>query len=333
MKSRLRLGIILLITLSLTVAMKAACEEEKLRIVATISPLGSIAREIGEKRVHVVVLVPSGSDPHQYAPKPSEAELVRTCELFISIGKEPFLGQFPEERLGTTLGWEDWIKAGAYVPKGNPHYLWMYPENARLVGRVVANRLSLLDPENSEYYMSNLAIFERKIDSLEKWISTLKERYNLEGERVLLGGAHFEPISEILGLNVIGVIIKGEGKLPSPSEIVEMEKIALEKKAKVIIALATQKEGDEGRIADQIAKETGIPIIYVHGVAIDEEDTYIEFMKYTLSQIAAGIQAGRTAGGGQKSESTGHFWIAIIVLGLLVVFQSFLLTRCLRWPS
>ena len=200
-------------------------------IVATIAPLGSIAKEICGEKANVVILVPSGSDPHQYAPKPMEAELVRTCDLFISIGKEPFLGQFPEDRLGISLGWNDWINASVYIQRENPHYLWMYPENAKIIARIIANKLILLNPENSGYYASNLATFEEEIDSLESWISMIKKRYSLEGERVLLGGAHFEPISEILGLDIVGIIIKGEEKLPSPSEIVEIEKIAVEARA------------------------------------------------------------------------------------------------------
>jgi len=330
---RLRLEIPLLMLLSLTAASKISCEGEKLTIVATIAPLGSIAREICGEKASIVVLVPSGSDPHQYAPKPKEAELVRTCDLFISVGKEPFLGQFPEDRLGVSLGWSDWTNAGAYIPRGNPHYLWMYPENAKIVARIIADKLSLLDPENSGHYVSNLDSFEKEIDSLEVWISSIKERYNVEGEKVLLGGAHFEPISEILGLNVLGVIIKGEEKLPSPSEIVEIERVAVEGEAKVIIALATQREGDEGRLAEQISRETGIPVIFVHGVAIDERDTYVEFMKYTVSQIVAGIQTGRTARGSSRSISTEPYWLAIMILALLLVFQTLLLARCSRWSS
>ncbi len=330
---KLRLGILILISLSLTAALKIPCEGEKLTVVATIAPLGSIAKEICGEKANVVVLVPSGSDPHQYAPKPMEAELVRTCDLFISIGKEPFLGQFPENKLGLSLGWSDWINAGVYIRGGNPHYLWMYPENAKIIARVIANNLILLNPENSEYYTSNLATFEEKIDSLESWISLIKTQYSIESERVLLGGAHFEPITEILGLNVLGIIIKGEEKLPSPSEIVEIEKLASEGRAKVIIALATQKEGNEGRLADQISKETGIPVIYVHGAAIDEGDTYVEFMKYTILQIVSGIQAGRTAGGSSKSISTKPYWIAILILTVLLIFQTFLLARCFKWSS
>ncbi|RLG42554.1 MAG: hypothetical protein DRO05_00795 [Thermoproteota archaeon] len=328
----LLLLIVALILISSATLLGAFCKGDGLTVVATIAPLGSIAREIGGEKVRVIVLVPSNSDPHQYAPKPAEAELVRTCDLFICIGKEPFLGQFPEERLGSTIGWTDWINAGVYIPRENPHYLWMYPENAKIVARVIANKLSSLDPENSGYYLKNLEVFEEEINSLEEWIKKLRKQNDVEGEKVLLGGAHFEPISEILRLNVLGVIIKGEGKLPSPSEVIEIERAAVEGGVKVIIVLATQREGDEGRIAEQISRETGIPIIFVHGVAIDEQDTYVEFMKYTISQIVAGIQAGRTAGGGE-SGSVGSFWTAIVVLALLVIFQSLLLARCFRWRS
>lgn len=330
MRTKVLLFLLLLLVLSFNASPKVE-EERKLIIVATISPLGAIAREICGGKGEVFVLVPSGSDPHQYAPKPKEAELVMKCDLFISVGKEPFLGQLPEEKAGISLSWTDWVEAGAHLPEDNPHYIWMLPENAKVVAEVIAESLISLDPQNREYYSSNLISFKQKVDSLEAWISRVKETYEIEGKRVLLGGAHFEPIAEILGLEVVGVIMKGEQRLPSPSEVLEIKKRTVERETSLIIVLATQKEGDEGRIASQISKETGIPLIYVHGVSIDENDTYFEFMKYTVLQIIAGIQAGRSGGKRIYRPSTLPFWISIAILSMLSLFLTFLLMRCSRW--
>ncbi|MGB9631653.1 MAG: metal ABC transporter substrate-binding protein, partial [Candidatus Methanodesulfokora sp.] len=101
--------------------------DSKMKIVATIPPLASIAREIAGERAEVYYIIPTSSDPHQYSLSPKDVSLVESSDLFISVGTEPFIKKLSAKR---ALSWDDWIKAGAIVKDGNPHYLWLYPENA-----------------------------------------------------------------------------------------------------------------------------------------------------------------------------------------------------------
>jgi len=54
---------------------------------------------------------------------------------------------------------------GDIHPLGNPHY-WLDPENGKLIARQIAQRLTKLSPENSDYFKANLKTFEGRIDSL-----------------------------------------------------------------------------------------------------------------------------------------------------------------------
>ncbi|TDA42245.1 MAG: hypothetical protein DSO07_00330 [Thermoproteota archaeon] len=58
---------ILLILMLLILTPLSLKADEKVKIVATIPPLASIAREIAGDRAEVYYIIPTNSDPHQYS--------------------------------------------------------------------------------------------------------------------------------------------------------------------------------------------------------------------------------------------------------------------------
>jgi len=328
-----RLGTVFLFITLLILLLSSSTRADndyKVAVVTTIPPLAAIAREVGGDRVNVYYLVPPGSDPHQYALKPDDVERVRSCDLFISVGKEAFLGSLPEDIEGIKLSWDDWISAGIYVKDDNPHYLWLYPENAVKIAAKICEVLTIIDPGGREYYERNFEAFKNKIDELVEWIDDYTRVSGVKGEKVVLAGAHFEPLATVMGLKVVGVLIKGEGKIPSPQEVAQIENIIRNEDVSAIVVLATQKIGDEGRIAASISKETGVPIVYVYGVMFSGDDTYTEHIKYTVTAIAAAIEAGRTRGITKSSTFSFSYTTlvtSIIVLTVLVIIETFVLVR------
>ena len=296
----------------------------KVVVVATIPPLAAIAREVGGSRVEVYTLVPFGSDPHQYAPTPRDIELVRGCDILLTIGTEPFLASIgPGGRV--RVGWSDWLSAGVYIKDGNPHYLWLYPENAAAIAEVIAQALYRVDPEGVSYYERNLEEFKARVSELMEWARNQVKLCGASGARVLLAASHFEPLVEALGLKPVATVIHGGGEhMPSPREVSEAASRAVELKAEVILVLATARGGDEDRVAKAISEQTGIPIVYLWGVPASESDTYTEFMKYTITAVLAGIQASRTASLQPKQSFTLEHAVIMAMLALNLALAAVL---------
>src|SRR4051812_17623522 len=84
--------IVLITAAALAVAVLAACGSEtqsgrgRLRVVATTTQLQDFAREIGGTRVQVKGLLGPGTDPHEYDPKPSDADAVAGADVVIANG-------------------------------------------------------------------------------------------------------------------------------------------------------------------------------------------------------------------------------------------------------
>jgi len=297
--------------------------QRKLVVVATIPPLAAIAKEVGGQYVEVHYLVPPGSDPHQYALTPDDLSLIETCDVFVSVGREGFLGMIPENAGRVRLGWDDWIAAGVYVRDGNPHYLWLYPPNAIKIAQVLYQVYASLDPSHADYYESRLRTFESKVEALQRWASKLVVTYGVEGAKIALVGRHFEPLAEWLGLRVVAVLLETEGATASPGELAAFEDIVRKQGAQVLI---TQRLADEGRLGETVARDVGIPVVYLYGVPLDPSDTYTEFIKYDVALLVSSLAAGSPASAA-RGMNPAVVWTAFALLSALAIFEAYLIRR------
>ena len=64
----------------------APAEEERLRVVASLSPIKNIVYNIGGDRIDLVGILPPGVDPHTFEPKPSDAVKVAEADLIFLNG-------------------------------------------------------------------------------------------------------------------------------------------------------------------------------------------------------------------------------------------------------
>lgn len=305
------------------VIVNADGSSNKPRIVVTISSLYLVAKEVVGDKAELRVLAQAGVDPHHYSPTPEDILHVESCDLFICIGREEFLGTLPQFKK-RMLSWDDWIKAGAFVKYDNPHYLWLYPDNAKVLAKKIAEVMSELDPLNSNYYESQARKFESSLEALKLWLKDISGVLGgLESRKVVLVADHFEPLAEWLGLDITYVIIRGEG-LPGPRDI--SDAIEKAKESTLIIASATQSEGDEGRIAQQVSEASGARIAYLYGIPTSMSDNYIDFIKRNIIIVAAHFAEYRP----MTSSSSSYinvFMISTIALAMIAIFEAVLILR------
>lgn len=197
-----------------------------LRVVSTIPTLGSIAQEIGGDRIDVTSLGRGNQDPHFVEPKPSLMVRLNRADLLLHVGLELEIGWLPPLLTGARnpkvlpggpgnldcsvaiplldipVGKVD-RSMGDVHPQGNPHY-WLPPQNARLLAREIAARLTLLDPEGAAAYARGLAAFEAKVSAKEQQWAPLVAR--LRGTKVATYHKSWSYVSQWLGLTEVGYV-------------------------------------------------------------------------------------------------------------------------------
>jgi zinc transport system substrate-binding protein len=82
-----------ILTVLLSVSLLSACARSKdssgedrsgrLIVVATLFPLYDFARNIAGDRADVRLLLPPGSEPHSFEPKPADIVMLNRADIFI----------------------------------------------------------------------------------------------------------------------------------------------------------------------------------------------------------------------------------------------------------
>src|SRR5437870_11951084 len=176
-----------------------------LHVVSSIPTLGSLAKEVGGKRIETESLGKGYQDPHFVEPKPSLMLTLNKADLLLYVGLELEIGWLPPLVLGSRnpkiqsgeLGNLDCSQAipvldvpttkldrsmGDIHPQGNPHY-WIPPDNARRLVRLIATRLTQLDPEGGATYQKRLADSNARVAQQEQSWAPLVRKIN--GEKIV----------------------------------------------------------------------------------------------------------------------------------------------------
>src|SRR5256885_15699681 len=163
----------------------------KLKVVATLPDLGSLAREVGGDKVEVNVLAKPTEDSHFVDARPSFVVQLRDADVLIDGGAELEIGWLPpllqnarnpkidvgkpgrvEASQGVRLmnvPTAATRAAGDVHALGNPHFI-ADPIIAKAIAQHIAQSFAALDPPNAAFYDGNYKKFEATINAkLQEW--------------------------------------------------------------------------------------------------------------------------------------------------------------------
>ena len=228
--------------LAVLLALTPLAARAELRVVSSIPTLGALAKEVGGDRISLDSLGKGYQDPHFVEPKPSLMLTLNKADLLLYVGLELEIGWLPPLVLGSRnpkiqtgeLGNLDCSQAipvldvpttkvdrsmGDIHPQGNPHY-WIPPENARRLAKLIATRLTQLDPEGAATYQKRLADFNARVDAKEKSWTPLVRKMN--GEKIVTYHKSWTYVSKWLGMEEIGYLEIKPGIPPSPDHLLRL---------------------------------------------------------------------------------------------------------------
>ncbi|HXF51789.1 MAG TPA: metal ABC transporter substrate-binding protein [Dehalococcoidia bacterium] len=236
---------LLLLLLPLVAAFAASCGGDdggggeisgKLRVVTTVSPITSIAENIGGDRIELEGIIPEGMNSHTYEPPPSVARTLATADLIVLNGlslEEPTLELAEANKkegavillLGDNAITREQWKFDFSFPesegKPNPH-LWPDPMLALRYAELIRDQLVSLDPENADYYDENLAKFRERIEDLDRRIREAIATIPPEHRKLLTYHDSWAYFAERYGMQVIGAVQPSDFSEPSAREVASL---------------------------------------------------------------------------------------------------------------
>ena len=277
--------------------------QAKINIVVTTTDLAAITQEIGGNKVEVSALVKGNQDPHFISPKPAMILKVNKADLLINIGASLEVGWLPalihnshnNKILTGSTGRIDASKKirllevpttkidrsmGDVHPEGNPHY-WLDPYNGLMLASTIAERLQMLDPENTEYYGSNFEQFRQVLQAKLKSWETRMEPYR--NQKIVVYHKQWEYLINWFQLQAIGEVEPKPGIPPSPKHIASLTQQMQSNQVQVILSSSFVSP----KATKQIAHKTGASLVILPTSVGGEKgvETYIDLFERIVSKL------------------------------------------------
>lgn len=262
----------------------------------SIAPQQYFVQKIGGDLVDVSVMVPPGSDPHSYEPKPRQmAELAKTA-LYFAVGID-FEKSWMQKIAATNRGMRI-IQTDAGIEKmpiaahhrrefeegrtssdakkkyvhshdrahrhtegaPDPH-VWLSPQLVKTQAQHMAEALIAVDSANRTRYEENLAGFLREIEALD---AELKSMFaGSPGARFMVFHPSWGYFAHAYGLKQVPIEI--EGKDPKPAPLKDLIHHAREHGIKVVFV----QPQFSAKSAEMVAREIGGRVVTADPLAAD----------------------------------------------------------------
>ncbi len=273
-----------------------------LKVVATFSILGDLAKNVGGDRVGVTTLVGPNSDTHVYTPTPSDAKKITDAKLVIvnGLGLEGWLPRLIKSSGGkaaTVVATKGIAARKVEDNHGHDHgdadpHAWQSVLNAKIYATNIRDALIAADPAGAETYKANAASYLAKLDALDREIREAVAKIPPQRRSVISTHNAFGYFAAAYGIEFIapqGVSTESE---PSARDIAA---IITQIRKRKIPAVFLENVSDP-RLMRRIAAETGANIggtLYSDSLT-DEKGpapTYIDMVRHNIKALTSALSS------------------------------------------
>ncbi len=272
------------ICLSLTVAALAAtacggqgdgdtqtADSGALRVVTTVSPITSLAENVGGTRIRLEGIVPEGTNSHTFEPAPSVAQVLSEADLIVLNGlflEEPSLEMAEANKkpgavilalADRAISRDEWVFDFSFPEDGghpNPH-LWTSPVLAMKYAELIRDELAKLDAGNADYYSENYEKLKVRLEDLDRRISEAVGTIPPANRKLLTYHDSFPYFGPRYGLEIVGAVQPSDFTEPSARDVAGLIDQVRESGVPAIFG----SEVFPSPVMEQIAKEGGAVFI------------------------------------------------------------------------
>lgn len=300
--------------ITLTPALSTAASSAELKVVASFSIIGDFAKNVGGDRIELTTLVGPDGDAHVYEPKPDDAVAMSKADVVLVNGLhfEGFLSrlveasatkaavveltkgitplefkpEYAEEEEGEG---HDAAEAGHDHGNIDPH-AFQSISNAKIYVANIVDAFCAADAAGCDIYKANAKTYTDKLTATETMVKDGIASIPPEKRVVITSHDAFGYFEHAYGLTFRapqGISTESEASAADVAKLVNQ--IRDDKAAAIFVENITN-----GRLAEQIASETGLKIGgTLFSDALSPPDgpasTYIDMMSHNIATIKGAI--------------------------------------------
>lgn len=179
-------------------AREAVAQSKQIEVVTTFLPMYWFTKAVAGDAAQVEVLVPPGTEVHEYQATPANVQAIATADVLVKngMGLEEFIedtvknaGNSKLKEINASQGIKPVKEISPVVETteeeehshdreaGNPH-VWLDPVRAKRMVQNIRDGLIAADPQNKATYQANAAAYVKQLEALNKEFSHLQKYPN-----------------------------------------------------------------------------------------------------------------------------------------------------------
>lgn len=271
---------------------KVEDKEAKVKVIVSFNALAQFTKEVGKDKVDVQTIIPSGTEPHDFEPKPKDLADLSKAKIFVynGLGMESWADKtikaadnkeliVVEASRGINPIKNTEAEAVEEHGQYDPH-IWISLSGAKIEAKNIKDALVKADPSNKDYYESNYNEFATKLDSM---LSEYKVKFNeVKNKNFITGHSAFAYFCRDFSLeqnSVENVFAEGE---PTPKKMQELIDYCKQNGVKVIF----MEDMASPKVSETLAKEVNAKVEKIYTAESEEDGKgYIDSMKENLDKV------------------------------------------------
>lgn len=273
--------------------------EAVIEVSASTTQLAGIASSLAGMRAAVEGVLEPNSDPHEYEPRPSDAEALIDADLILVSGGE--LDLWMEDLVdasGTDAPVLDLAarieSAGAAGDPDDPHW-WQNPRNAVLAVAAIRDALIAADPAGERQYRERARAYGAELRGLDRSIEACIGRVPAAQRKLVSSHDALGYYADRYGIEVIGAAIpslstQAQASAGETAELVEL--IRREGVSTIFPESGVSAELERAIASDAGARIGGELWADALGPAGSTGETYLGSLRSNTDELVAGFTDG-----------------------------------------
>lgn len=302
--------------------------EDKISITTTLFPQYDFAKAIAGDKAEVTMILPLGSESHNYEPSPSDIIAIDNSDIFIYTGDymEGWVSDIVSNLNNTMVvdvsknitldktedehnhedeeehhdedddhNDDNHKEEHSHSHEYDPH-IWTSPKNAMVIVDNITNALCELDSFNAEYYKSNAEEYKHQLEHLDNEFRETVQNGNTN--KIFFGGKFaLYYLAKEYGLEYTSAYDSCSDETePSAKAVANIITQMQEQNIPVIF----YEELTNPKVANTIAEETGsTPLLFhsCHNVSVEEFNsgvTYLSLMEQNVQNLKIALNTSTT---------------------------------------
>ena len=243
-----------LLILSLLGLLSCDDDFDKLVVGVTIIPQSTFVKKVCGDLVDVVTIVPTGSSPETFEPKPKDMIKLNKAIAYFTIGipteNTNVLANLTKDTKIVRLEekcqevYEDVL----FSTGGRDPHIWLSPKRVIVMVEAIRDEMMALDPLNSSTYRQNAKLYIEELKSLDSKIKTAVEKS--ETKDFIAFHPAFGYLAADYGLTMYA--LEEDGKEATIDHLTKMIDFAKDKGIKVIFYQEEIDSSQSKTFADEI---------------------------------------------------------------------------------